>query len=108
MAKTSSHKSNGSTSASPSAPIRLALSKQEQAALRDHNARIGDLKLELANVALQRAELAARERELCERIHAEAERYQREIRATARAKGLDVDQQVAFDPVEMTLTGVKA
>ncbi len=107
MAKTSSHKSNGSTSASAGAPIRLALSKQEQA-LRDHNARIGDLKLELANVALQRAELAARERELCERIHAEAERYQREIRATARAKGLDVDQQVAFDPVEMTLTGVKA
>ncbi len=88
--------------------VQVALSKPEQASLRAHNERIAGIKLELANVVLQRAALELREQELCERVRSEAARYENEIRATARANGLDVDHPVALDPEKMTLAGRRA
>ena len=108
MAKT---KENGNSKAkangTPSS-LQLTLSKPEQAALRKHDARITELKLELANVDLQIAGLEARRGELRATIMAAGQRYQDDVRAMARAKGIDVDRGVQLDVRAMTLCGEKA
>ncbi len=107
MSKSNGNRSNGKTAPRAAEPIQLSLSKPEQGALREPNTQIAEVKLELANVTLQLDELDAKRRALCDQIKAAVDQYQGEIRAIARAKGLDVSQPISFDPVKMTISGTK-
>ncbi len=87
--------------------VTLSLSKPEQTALRKHDGGLVQMKVELANVDLQLAALEARRAELRAAIMAAGQRYQDDLRAMARTKGMDVERGVELDVAKMTLTGAK-
>ncbi len=88
--------------------ITLSLAKGEQTSLREREQRLGQFKIELANAYLQRSQIDAQCAELTGKIQAEGQAYEAEIRVLARAKGIDVERGVQFDPNAMTVTGEKA
>ncbi len=87
--------------------VTLPLSQTEQDLLRVHNNNIAQLKIEIANVRMQIDDMERRYQELTATVRAEAKRYEDDLRSLARAKGIDAEQAVSFDPQKMTFTGTR-
>jgi hypothetical protein len=97
------HSALGTVVTPPESSAALALAGPEQEVVRKLDSELVQLKVELADLDLEMARGEARRHELRVAITAKREQYVADVRAMARAKGINDNQPIKLDVKSMML-----